>query len=141
MIRARISGTSSHPVALPDLGNSNATPIALGASLILIYRDPDMPLRAFVLYDGSWAMDNATQGMTQTIEGFYDPASVTGELTHIVGSGQAIKSENLKVNGEIVVDGVNAFQGLEGEAWDNVTVETIQRPVDSLAERPGFHPW
>ena len=122
VVDGRHQANGLHPIELPDLGNSNATPIALGASLVLIYRDPEMPLSAFVIYDGSAAMDNATQGMTQTIEGFYDPASVPGELTHIVGSGQANKFENLNVNWNIVA--VNPFQAFEGEAWDNVTVAT-----------------
>ena len=93
VVDGRQQANGDHPVGLPDLGNSNAAPIALGASLVLIYRHPDMPLSAFVIYDGSWAMDNATQGMTQTIEGFYDPAPVPGELTHIVGSGQATQRQ------------------------------------------------
>ncbi len=137
VVNGRQQANGDHPVGLPDLGNSNATPIALGASLVLIYRDPDMPLSAFVIYDGSWAMDNATQGMTQTIEGFYDPAPVAGEITHIVGSGQANKSENLRVNGTTVI---NPFQGFEGEAWDNVTVvtpnlngaDTLETSVDNV---------
>jgi hypothetical protein len=118
-----------HPVTLPDLGNSNATPLALGASLLIVYKHPDptWPLNAIVMYDGSWAMDNLTEGMTQTITGFYDPASVSGELTHIVGSGQFNKSENLRVNGAIVA--VNPFDASpEGAAWDNVTVTTNPLP-------------
>ena len=129
VVSGRHDVNRDHPVALPDNGN-NKTPIALGASLVVIYRDPDMPLSAFVLYDGTWAMDNATEGMTQTIEGFYDagsidpatnlPVPVVGELTHIVGSGQANKKENLRVNGNIVA--VNPFRSFEGDAWDNVTI-------------------
>ena len=126
VVDGRQQANGDHPVTLPDLGNSNSTPKALGASLVVVYRDPDMPLSAIVLYDGTWAMDNATQGMTQTIEGFYDPAPVAGQLTHIVGSGQSNKKENLRVevNGIDVVSVVNPFTAFEGKAWDNVTIQT-----------------
>ena len=129
LVDGRPHAGGPHPVTLPDVGNGS-TPIALGASLVVIYRDPALPLNAIVIYDGSWAMDNSTHGMTQAIEGFYDPApGVTGSLTHIVGSAQANKSENLKVNGFPVGpgNGVNLFTGLTAsaeQAWDNVTVAT-----------------
>ena len=85
-----------HPVELPDQGKKKSTPIALGASLVVIYKDPNLPLSAFVIYDGSWVMDNSTRGMTQTIEGFYDPANVGGQMTFLVGSGQANKSRSCR---------------------------------------------
>jgi len=91
----------NHTVQLPDLGNSNSTPLALGASLVLFYRLPTMPLSAFVIYDGSTAMDNSTHGISQEIKGFYDPAGVPGLLTHIAGSAQANKSEKLTITGSV----------------------------------------
>ena len=126
VVNGRHQANGFHPVGLPDSGKTKKAPIGLAASLVVIYRDPDMPLSAIVLYDGLWAMDNSTQGMTQAIEGFYDPAPVPGELTHIVGSGQASKSENLRVsvNGIDAVSVVNPFRGLQGKAWDNITLQT-----------------
>jgi len=119
--KARANGT--HIVQLPGQGNSTA---AVGASLVVFYRDPNpaAKLTAFVIYDGSWAMDSSTHGMFQTIRGFYDPAAVPGVMTHIVGSGRLNRSETLKVNGVPTGPngGINEFRSSAGPAWDNVTV-------------------
>lgn len=119
--RAKANGT--HVVQLPGLANLASD--ALGASLVVFYRDPNpaAKLTAFVIYDGSWAMDSSTHGMFQTIRGFYDPAAVPGVMTHIVGSGSS-KSEKLKVNGVLTGPngGINEFRSTAGTAWDNVTV-------------------
>ena len=96
-----------HAVQLPD-GNGA---IALGASLVVIYRDPGLPLRAIVLYDGNYAMGQANQTMTQRIRGYYDGGS-SGRMTHIVGSGQANKSENLRFNNILVQ--TNPFAAVSG---------------------------
>ena len=118
----------AHTVQLPDTGNSNSTPKALGASLVVIYRDPSptAKLNAIVIYDGSYTLNNSTRRMSQEIAGFYDPAAVNGKITHIVGSAQANKSERLLAPG---VDEYNAFQGFDGAAWDTVTRATT--PVKS----------
>ncbi len=118
VVNGRHRANGLHPVGLPDLGTKKSTPRALGASLVVVYRDPDLPLSALVIYDGSWVMDNSTHGMTQTIEGFYDPADVSGKMTFIVGNGQPNKSEILQV-GQNVFD--SPFTGNAGNAWDNVT--------------------
>ena len=55
----------AHQVQLPDGGG----PIALGASLVVIYRDPTLPLSAIVLYDGGYTMDQTTEGMFQRLRG------------------------------------------------------------------------
>jgi hypothetical protein len=43
-----------HQVKLPESGSGNGTPMTLGASLVVIYRDPSptAPLRSVVIYDG-----------------------------------------------------------------------------------------
>jgi hypothetical protein len=88
----------AHSVEIPDSGG-NTVPTALGASLVVVYRDPSLPLNAIVIYDGGYTMDNSTGSMTQTIRGFYQAdapsAKSSPKLTHIVGSGQANKSERL----------------------------------------------
>ena len=98
---------------LPD-GNGVT---ALGASLVVIYRDPTAPLNAIVIYDGSYTMDQSNESMTQRIQGFYQPATTNGQLTHIVGSGQANKSERLLFNGLPIATG--AFRAAQGPSWDN----------------------
>ncbi|HEX6975759.1 MAG TPA: DUF3344 domain-containing protein, partial [Vicinamibacterales bacterium] len=105
----------SHQVQLPD-GNGTT---ALGASLVVIYRDPTQPLNAIVMYDGGYTMDNSTQSMSQGIQGFYDPATTNATLTMIVGSGQANKSERVTFNGTAIA--TNPFQASQGPSWDNPT--------------------
>ena len=121
----------AHKIQLPDTGNSNKTPKAVGASLVVIYRSPSTTatLNSIVIYDGSYTLNNATRGMTQVIKGFYDPANALGKITHIVGGAQANKSEVLTAPG---VNVANPFQGLLGEAWDNVTLPTSAIAGDSL---------
>ncbi len=121
----------AHTVTLPDTGNSNKTPKAFGASLVVIYRSPSPTenLNAVVIYDGSYTLNNATRGMSQTIKGFYDPASVSGKITHIVGGAQANKIEVLVAPG---INESNAFRGLQGAAWDNVTRNTSAITGDAL---------
>ena len=121
VVDGRHRANGLHPVGLPDLGTKKSTPRALGASLVVVYRDPDLPLSALVIYDGSWVMDNSTHGMTQTIEGFYDPADVGGKMTFIVGNGQPNKSEILQVGQNVFG---SPFAGNQGDDWDNVTVVT-----------------
>jgi hypothetical protein len=118
-----------HTVMLPDSGTGNSTPSTEGASLVIVYRDSasygdtDMPLKSIVIYDGSYTMNQTTQTMTQTIQGFYQASSTNpaAKLTHIVGSGQLNKTERLLFNGQFVE--TNPFTGGLGAAWDNPTFD------------------
>src|SRR6476469_1461897 len=100
-------------------------PIGMGASLVLIYRDPRLPYNGIVIYDGGYTMNNATDSMTQTIKGFYQAAGPTEKITHIVGGGQANKTENLRRPGTATQTGsstvVNPFASTLGANWDNPT--------------------
>ena len=50
-----------HTVEIPDSGPSgNSVPIALGASLVVVYRDATLPLNAIVIYDGATRWIRAT---------------------------------------------------------------------------------
>ena len=126
--KLRVNGT--HRVQVPDSGPyGNSVPIALGASLVVVYRDPALPLNAIVMYDGGFTVDNSNRTMFQTIRGFYQPApSPQAKITYIVGSGQANKNENVLVNGSPFLS--NPFGGFDGASWDTVT-----RPV-SLGTQP-----
>ncbi|MDQ1694480.1 MAG: hypothetical protein QOH85_2015, partial [Acidobacteriaceae bacterium] len=90
------------PVRLADSGSKgNTAPIALGATLVVIYRvlSPAVPLNAIVLYDGVYAPSNAGLNTSQTMVGFYQPAtSPVAKLTHIVANGQPNKSEQVSLN-------------------------------------------
>ena len=108
---------------LADSGNGNSTPSTLGASLVIIYRDsasfgdPELPLKAIVIYDGSYTMNQSTQSMTQTIEGFYQASTTEfdAKLTHIVSGGQANFPEQVLFNGKVIAsDVLNGAQGAAG---------------------------
>ena len=71
-----------------------------------------MPLNAIVIYDGGYTMDNDSQSMTQTIRGFYQADGTSAKMTHIVGSGQANKSERLLLPGLAPI--VNPFSASSG---------------------------
>ena len=109
----------AHAVTLPDSGSGNGIPIALGASLVVVYRDTTKPLSAVVIYDGSYTINNSALSLSQTIKGFYQAASSPrAKITYIVGSGQSNKRENLDINGSLVL---NPFSSSAGSSWDNLT--------------------
>lgn len=113
---------ASHTVTVPDGGNN--IPIALGASLVVVYRDSSLPLRGIVMYDDGFTVDNANRTMTQVLRGFYQPSSTpNASLTYIAGSGQPNKNEILRI-GDTVVS-TNPFSASSGSAWD-----TVSFPVD-----------
>jgi hypothetical protein len=114
----------AHHVQVPNSGGSgNQPPIAVGASVVVIYRDTTKPLNAIVLYDGGYTIDNSSREMTQTIRGFYQPANAPDDrqatITYIVGSGQSNKNEEVFFNGTLLA--TSPFGGFLGEAWDSPT--------------------
>jgi hypothetical protein len=120
------------PVRLADSGsNGNTPPIALGATLVVIYRvlSPATPLNAIVLYDGVYAPSNAGLNISQNIAGFYQPAAATpmtvAKITHIVANGQPNKSEQVYLNNlsqplPSLYGSLPPFPGRYG-SWDNPT--------------------
>jgi hypothetical protein len=130
----RLIANGNHVVQIPDAGSTgNGVPIALGASLVVIYRDPRMPLNAIVLYDGGFTMNNSQDTMSQTIKGFYQAAGTTGKITHIVGSGQANKFENLRLPGKDVTNQssiLNPFASSVGQSGQSdVRITRCDRDV------------
>jgi hypothetical protein len=128
----RLLVNGSFNVKLADSGsNGNTPPNALGASLVIIYRvlSPAVPLNAIVLYDGAYSQSNASQNVSQTITGFYqptlNPANLTAKLTHIVANGQPNKSESVYLNSPSqplpsLYGTLPPFPGRYG-TWDNPT--------------------
>lgn len=118
-------------VRLPSSGN--ATPLTLGATLVVIYRVPGglgQPLNAIVIYDGDYAQSNSALTMTQSLQGFYDADHNTvSKLTHIVGGGQSNKFQTVYLgsgaNKPVALpllygNKLPAFPGWYGN-WDNTT--------------------
>jgi hypothetical protein len=114
-------------VQIADSGsNGNTQPNALGATLVVVYRElsSPKPLNAIVIYDGSYAPSNSNPTMSQNLIGFYEPAiNPAAKITHIVANGQMNK-------GETVLFGVHKLDSLYGSAppfpgiygaWDNPT--------------------
>jgi hypothetical protein len=114
-----VVANGSHTVQIPDGGSGNSTPLALGATLLLVYRDTSKPLTAVVIYDGSSTINNATQTLTQSIAGHYQPAAVPdARITYIAGAGQGNKNETVSFNGASLA--VSPFAGSAGAAWDTL---------------------
>lgn len=118
-----ISPNVKYEVRLP--GTSSTTPIAVGASLVLIYRilDPNVPLNSIVIYDGDYAPSNSALTMMQTMQGFYDAAhNAISRLAHIVGNGKSNKFETVYLNSQALPSfypkGEPPFPGYYG-SWDN----------------------
>ena len=114
-----------HTVKLPDTGPALSGNVALtdGATLVVIYRilTPGTPLRAVILYDGSYTASGSSGSLSQTIAGFYQAAATpAAKITEIVANGQpSIGQATLTVNGSIVQ--VAPFTGALGGRWDSPT--------------------
>lgn len=129
----KFRATGAYPVQIPDTDSVTA----LGASLVLVYRDSSKPLRAIVLYDGDHTMDQSTQSMTTTIRGFYQASETSPQarVTHVTVSGQANKSERLTAkigDTPVLLDGaaevLNPFQSFQGQSLD-VRTFTLTGPA------------
>ncbi|MBI2687443.1 MAG: hypothetical protein HYX27_14115 [Acidobacteria bacterium] len=127
-----------HVVALPDSGaggsqssgTGNQVAYAVGASLVVVYRDPTAPLRAIVIYDGARTANQDAPEYEQEIKGFYEQsaANAQAKMTHIAGDGDSSFKERLWFNGTALTSPLlpvdtNPFQGAQGLAWDNLTVD------------------
>ena len=98
-------------------------PRAIGASLVVVYRDPTMPFKSVVIYDGG-AKKTAFATMDQTIAGFYQAsANPVAKMTHIVGDGRSGVSERVLFAGQLIA--TNPFVGEEGPKWDNPTFSNL----------------
>ena len=139
------------PVRLADSGsNGNTAPLALGASLVIVYRvlSPPTPLNAVVLYDGVFAPSNSSQTVSQAITGFYQPGSdvlqkpLNAKLTHIVANGQVNKKETVYLDNQPLPSPYGSqppFPGVYG-TWDNTTWNLTLTPGVTVNTTPNT-PW
>ena len=132
-----ISANGNYEVRLPNVGNN--TPLTLGATLVLIYRefDPTVPLNSIVIYDGAFNPGGAQLTMTQTMQGFYDAAnSPVSRITHIVADGKSNKFQTVKLNGiplpSLYGNNAPPFPGHYGP-WDNPTWTFASPGIVALA--------
>ena len=119
-------------------GPGQSGPRPVGASLVVIYRDPKQPLKAIVIYDGG-VTKRKGETMNLTIQGFYQASSTNpvAKMTHIVGDGQRSSAELVLLDGRLVAR--NPFVGAEGRRWDDPTwVKLPLRPdADSASVTVG----
>jgi hypothetical protein len=115
-----------HSVQLPDSGPmGNQMPMALGASLLIVYRFPDghpqaNVLSAIVIYDDGLSLNNAQPTLVQPMQGHYKAAAVpNARLSYIVGSALPDKGDAIVAPGGGTV--VNPFVGADGPSWDTFT--------------------
>ena len=138
-VQVQVAG--SHTVTLPDMGNSNQLPSTLGAGLVVVYRVigydpatgyqvPRFPLRAVVLYDGGFTMNNQTRQMQVIMQGFYEASrtSPAARMTHLVADGQANKTERVQISSTASAAdnrlvAINPFRGNGG--FDAVTFQNV----------------
>lgn len=144
-----VQANSRYTVSLPDSGsNGSTTPLTLGATLVLVWRvldksnPPTVPLNAIMFFDGSYAPTNGSTTMTLPMWGFYQPTqSPTVKLTHIVGSGQTNKFQQVFFgNSPLTPPNQAAFPGIYSGSWDNPTYVSSNptypftlNPTDSTA--------
>lgn len=119
------NGLAPHTVTLPDSGIFNFVPQSAGASLVVIYQDPNLaaPLTSIVVYDGLKVQAPGTDTRL-TIRGLVDAVDGSAaKLTFIGGSGFANLTDRVYV-GTRRVDTGNPFPAgglLTDRAWSNPT--------------------
>jgi hypothetical protein len=137
---------STHQIQLPDSGGNGNGLVFLtdGATLVLVYRiqvpgKPHIaPLRAVVLYDGSYTLAKGTAAFTQTIGGFYQAGNGSGgaaaTMTPIAGNGQSgfVETVSATPNNGTIQNFNNPFTGSAGSVgrWDSPTLP-INLPQDA----------
>jgi hypothetical protein len=134
-------GNGTYTVSMADSGsNGNTPPVALGATLVLVIRDPaSTTLNGVVLYEGTYSPSNPSRTTTQLIQGFYQPSTATtpnAKFTAIASSGQHNKYETVSLQTSTTDGAVHPivtlpslygngtlppFPGLYNGSWDNPT--------------------
>ena len=115
-----------HEFQVPDSGpNGNQPPMALGASLFIVFRYPEghpqaNVLNSIVVYDDGLSLNNSQPVLVQPMQGHYKAAAVpNARISYIVGSGQLAKGDAIVLPGGGTV--VNPFVGADGPDWDTFT--------------------
>ncbi len=109
-------------------------PRAVGASLVVLYRDQSELLKGITIYDGG-STKRAFQSWTQRMIGFYDPkmasqGAKSAKMTHVVGDGRLLLTEQLKINGQTFP---NPFRSANGPKWDNFTANVALQENNGAA--------
>jgi hypothetical protein len=119
-------------VTLPEAGTGNQLPQSAGASLLIVYRNPEPPsndppqsLRSIVVYDGIH-LQAPGEATVHTIRGFVQSAGSQAKLTQIAGSGAPNGTDRVwfKSGNDFTLLGTDQFVRASGgssdRAWSNL---------------------
>ena len=148
----KTSANGIHTIEVPDDGSAypdideapeswgGMGPRAVGAALVVVYRNSSSPFKAIVIHDGGYST-LATQTMDLTIDGFYQASSdPQAKMTPIVGNGLPFRSQQVSLNGQLVA--VGPFSGSAGPRWDVPTFANLPvQPGASSADLRVETPW
>ena len=136
---ADLTNVGLHTVTVPESGSGNVIPQSAGASLVLVYRDPSLPLKKISVYDGIYIQP---QGETtiQTLRGWYQSDPIhQSRYTPIVASGAKNSTDQLFFNNSLVAN--DPFPGAmksSDRAWSGVTYDvTSKMPGTDIAGQYG----
>jgi len=132
----KLVANGNHTISVPDFGyafldsdensgegGTGTGPRAVGASLVVVYRDPTKPFKGIVIYDGG-VTKPALSTFTQQLRGFYQAAATpSARLTPIVGDGRPLLGEKVRLDGQVIA--TNPFASTEGAKWDSPTFENL----------------
>lgn len=106
-------------------------PLLEGASLIIIYQNPNSIQNTILVYDGAVSFSSE---VVITMEGFTAPMEpLRAKTTYIVADGQPQDIDTALFNGTVVQPD-NAFPGADGPLWDTLTkdVSNLVNPGDTM---------
>ena len=89
-----------YTVSLPQISGNGAVESS-GATLVLVYRDPSLPLKKVLLFDGAYAQPEGTT-MLQALRGFYKSGAPSASVTFAVGTGGNNQTEAVLFNNTVV---------------------------------------
>ena len=114
-------------IVLPSAESTgNKTPSTSGASLVIVYRDSSRPLRSIVVYDGGFTLDQRSEMLTLSPEGFFQASATNpqAKMTHIVAHGQANFNEDVRfIAGTQPGQTLLFANSFNGPDWDTVSFD------------------
>lgn len=130
----KTAGYGTHGIRIRD----DEQVAAIGASLVIVYRDSSLPFSGIVIHDGAVSTTQQAPAMQTRVDAFYEADDVNrdGKFTHIVGGGDAATPEILHYAG---TRWTNPFAGTAGPEWDNPTF-TVQLAPSARAIVTGAAP-
>ena len=127
-----------HTVTLPEKAGNNATQSA-GATLVIVYRDPSLPLKKVLLFDGAYSQPEGA-AMLESLRGFYKSGAASASLTYAVGTGGNNQTEAVLFNNTVVstTDPFPQTSPSSDRSWATTTYgSNVLGPLMSLDKNNG----